>query len=63
MFFAARGTQIIRHINEFFSDKLNTKLCKQLSEHDFDGTFVYVGFNEPLLHKKFMSTLERQDFF
>ena len=38
--------------NEFISDELHTKLCSQLSEHGFEGVFVYAGFNEPLLHKK-----------
>ena len=61
--FCPRSAPDYPHINEFFSDKLHTKLCKQLSEHDFDGTFVYAGFNEPLLHKKIYEHVKEARFF
>ena len=50
--FCPRSDPDYPDINEFISDELHTKLCSQLSEHGFEGVFVYAGFNEPLLHKK-----------
>ena len=50
--FCPRSDPDYPDINEFFSDKLHTKLCTQLSECGFEGVYAYAGFNEPLLHKK-----------
>ena len=56
--FCPRSDPDYPDINEFFSDKLHTKLCTQLSECGFEGVYAYAGFNEPLLHKKIYNHVE-----
>jgi radical SAM protein with 4Fe4S-binding SPASM domain len=51
-FFCPRSDPNYNHVNQFMTDPLFEKICKELSEHNYDGVFVFAGFNEPLLHKK-----------
>ena len=36
---------------EFITDDLHRSICKQLSEHEYEGLLIYSGFNEPLINK------------
>ena len=39
-------------IKEFITEKLHTKIIKELSELNYKGLIMYSGFNEPLLNKQ-----------
>ena len=49
--FCPRSDPNYPDINEFISPDIHDKICKELSNYDFDGIFAYCGFNEPLLKK------------
>ena len=37
------------------------KICKELSEYNYEGIVVYSGFNEPLLNKNALRILQEQE--
>ena len=49
--FCPRSDPSYQDVNEFVSNKLHDKICKELSEYNYSGILVYSGFNEPLLKK------------
>ena len=61
--FCPRSDPNYPDINEFLSDELHSKLCTQLSKYDYNGVFVYAGFNEPLLHKEIYKHVEEARFY
>jgi len=50
--FCPRSDPSYKDIKEFITEKLHTKICKELSDLDYKGMLIYSGFNEPLLNKK-----------
>ncbi len=44
---------------EFITKSLHEKICKELSEYNYEGIVVYSGFNEPLLNKKCFENIAR----
>ena len=61
--FCPRSAPEYPDVNEYLSDALHSKLCSQLSKYDFEGVFVYAGFNEPLLHKKIYDHVKEARFY
>ena len=49
--FCPRSDPNYPDINEFISEKLHTKLFKELSDYNYSGSVIYSGFVEPLLDK------------
>ena len=43
---------------EFIDERLNHKLCEQLSRYNYKGIFAYSGFNEPLLNKNIYKNIK-----
>ena len=56
--FCPRSDPNYNHAQEFFSNTLHDKLCKDLAEYNFNGIFAYCGFNEPLLKKDIYRDIE-----
>lgn len=50
--FCPRSDPGYEDIKEFISEKLHSKIMKELSLVDYKGLIIYSGFNEPLLNKK-----------
>ena len=46
---------------EFITKALHEKICKELSEYNYEGIVVYSGFNEPLLNKNALRILQEQE--
>jgi len=44
---------------EFIKKELHEKICKELSEYNYNGIVVYSGFNEPLLNKACFDNIAR----
>lgn len=44
---------------EFISSKLHEKICRELSEINYEGIVVYSGFNEPLINKECFENIKR----
>ena len=55
--FCPRSDPNYQDIKEFITEKLHTKICKELSEHNYKGMLIYSGFNEPLLNKKIYNNI------
>jgi len=49
--FCPRSDPNYKDIKEFITEKLHTKIFKELSELNYKGLVIYSGFNEPLLNK------------
>jgi radical SAM protein with 4Fe4S-binding SPASM domain len=44
---------------EFIKKELHEKICKELSQYNYDGIIVYSGFNEPLINKACFDNIAR----
>ena len=50
--FCPRSDPGYEDVKEFITEKLHTKIIKELSELNYKGLIMYSGFNEPLLNKQ-----------
>lgn len=50
--FCPRSDPSYKDVKEFISEKLHTKIFKELSSLNYKGLIMYSGFNEPLLNKR-----------
>ena len=44
---------------EFIKKELHEKICKELSQYNYNGIVVYSGFNEPLINKACFDNIAR----
>ena len=55
--FCPRSAPDFKDIKEFISDKLITKLSKELSIYEYSGIFLFSGFVEPMIDKNIYNLL------
>ena len=55
--FCPRSVPDFKDIKEFISDKLITKLSKELSIYEYSGIFLFSGFVEPMIDKNIYNLL------
>lgn len=56
--FCPRSDPNYNHVNEFISNELHSKLCKELSELNYKGVIRYSGFVEPMLDKNIYNLIK-----
>ena len=56
--FCPRSDPNYPDINEFISQKLHSKIFKELSDLNYEGMVIYSGYVEPLLDKKIYSSIK-----
>jgi radical SAM protein with 4Fe4S-binding SPASM domain len=56
--FCPRSDPNYPDINEFISQKLHSKIFKELSDLNYEGMIIYSGYVEPLLDKKIYSSIK-----